>query len=216
MIAMVGLSGLARSGKDTIADYLVKQHGFVKFSFSDALYYEVSEAFEVPVSFLHDAATKDTPSDLMSLFRCRVPEFHQMCLNEELVPHSFSMVSPRKILQWWGTEFRRKQDPDYWIKKAAEWYEYAAPARAVNTSVRFNNEAAWIRNYGGAVWRVSRVDRMANDNPVHISEAPLILFPGEAEISNHGTLACLYGMVEAALAQNPVERIPLVFLGSAA
>ena len=31
---IVGLSGYARSGKDTIADYLVENHGFIKLSFA--------------------------------------------------------------------------------------------------------------------------------------------------------------------------------------
>ena len=35
---IIGISGFQSSGKDTIADYLVKEHGFVKLSFASALY----------------------------------------------------------------------------------------------------------------------------------------------------------------------------------
>ena len=34
---IIGISGFQSSGKDTIADYLVKEHGFVKLSFASAL-----------------------------------------------------------------------------------------------------------------------------------------------------------------------------------
>lgn len=71
----------------------------------------------------------------------------------------------RRLLQWWGTEFRRGQDPDYWIKHAANRLarEVAFEAEvkdlfglrpepvAVFTDVRFPNEADWIRSQGGKV-----------------------------------------------------------------
>ena len=37
MVAAVGLTGLARSGKDTAAAYLVEHHGFTRFAFADVM-----------------------------------------------------------------------------------------------------------------------------------------------------------------------------------
>jgi dephospho-CoA kinase len=37
MLLVLGLTGLASCGKGTVSDYLVKEHGFVKFVFSDIL-----------------------------------------------------------------------------------------------------------------------------------------------------------------------------------
>ena len=37
MTVYIGLAGWARSGKDTVADYLVKNHGFTRVSFADPM-----------------------------------------------------------------------------------------------------------------------------------------------------------------------------------
>lgn len=43
----IGLTGKMRSGKDTLADYLVENYGFTKFAFGDALKRYVHEIFDV-------------------------------------------------------------------------------------------------------------------------------------------------------------------------
>lgn len=142
---IIGLHGKARSGKDTIADYLVEQYGFVKFGFADALYKEVAEAFSVAPFFLQDVDTKDTPSELMRLWRCTDEAFKAVALNK-LAEDAWARdpgvatqlnekygvylgfdhetnISPRWIMQVWGTEYRRAQNPDYWVEKASDWFE---------------------------------------------------------------------------------------------
>lgn len=56
----------------------------------------------------------------------------------------------RVVLQWWGTEYRRAQDPDYWVKLATgnnldHRHKYAF------TDVRFENEISAIIQMGGTV-----------------------------------------------------------------
>lgn len=63
----------------------------------------------------------------------------------------------RPILQWWGTEFRRKLfGDDYWIKKwmVAISQIVVDPYLLVCTDVRFLNEAAKVRELSGLLWRV--------------------------------------------------------------
>ena len=43
---IVGICGLIGSGKDTIADHLVKDHNFVKISFADKLKDTVATLFD--------------------------------------------------------------------------------------------------------------------------------------------------------------------------
>lgn len=82
----------------------------------------------------------------------------------------------RPILQWWGTEFRRRlHGENYWIEK---WLKQLADTDVnvvFTTDVRFKNEADVIHDAGGFLVRVSRnhtADVMP-DLDVHASETEL-------------------------------------------
>lgn len=172
---LIGLTGFAGSGKDTVADILVEDHGFAKFSFSDALYREVSASFGVSEIVLRDRETKEKPLECLSLIQCDDADFIATTWIKDGSPTGIAAFlsrsrSPRDILQLWGTEYRRTQDPDYWVKRAKEWASqpfYDSCAGLVNTSVRFENEAAWIASEG-EVWCVRRPGHGAING--HISE----------------------------------------------
>ena len=80
----------------------------------------------------------------------------------------------RPILQWWGTDFRRASDNDYWLYRMDEMLvQLTKEDKAqvvIITDVRFKNEADYIRKLKGSLIRVSR-DAGLNDN--HISETDL-------------------------------------------
>lgn len=73
----------------------------------------------------------------------------------------------RWLLQQWGTELRRSQDLDYWVKKALDKMNtYPQPPNLwVITDVRFPNEQKLIEDAGGIVANViasdeNRADRL--------------------------------------------------------
>lgn len=70
----------------------------------------------------------------------------------------------------------------------------------VNTSVRFENERAWVKNWEGNVWHLRR----SSAAPVasHISETPLPVLEGEREIFNNYTLDYLYMGIDRLLSSN--------------
>jgi len=78
----------------------------------------------------------------------------------------------RTLLQWWGTEFRRAQDPDYWVKKTMARISEENPEVALISDLRFPNEVEGIRAAGGYVVRVDRVGYVS-DVPEHVSEKAL-------------------------------------------
>ncbi len=206
---LVGLAGRAGAGKDTVADEMVSRTSFTKFSFSDALYTEVAEAFKVEDSFLRDRATKEAQTTDLALCQCSDVGFYgRMCWQE---PHISPLKpqSPRSILQWWGTEYRREQHPDYWVRRAAEFYLAGISKGGgpyVNTSVRFVNEAQWIRKMGGLV---IQVDRPGEPMGGHCSEQPLDRALVAAWVENGSTPEDLYWQVMSVFALLRTQCIPV-------
>ena len=207
---ILGLAGQAGAGKDTCADYLVERYDFVKFAFSDALYAEVQAAYGLEdQELLRDRATKEMRTERLRLDICTDVDFVDIAItalealddgNRTLGPLIRNRaLSPRQVLQWWGTEYRRAQDPDYWLKKNDEWlesvrrlfpYPEQAPQCFVNTTCRFPNEQAWIHAKGGNVWHIRRGGHGAIN--AHVSETQLPLLEGERELYNNDTIERLY------------------------
>lgn len=198
---LIGLAGPARVGKDTVADYLVEERGFIKFSFSDALYAEVSKAFDVPIDALQRSDLKELPTQWLALHMCD----NAQAINAMIEPNNGDSDyfrncprSPRWVLQRWGTAYRRAQDPDYWIKKADAFIEEFLKATAagdippsgglVNTSVRFANEQQFIRDRGGEVWHIYRRKAEAEHLGTYESERRLPVLVDDRELYNNSTV----------------------------
>lgn len=98
----------------------------------------------------------------------------------------------RLILQGWGTDYRRMLcGNDYWIKK---WLKAVRDTRSnliVVPDVRFENEAACIKEIGGEMWRVEN-KRIESGIHEHKSETEMDFYPYFTRyIRNDGTLANL-------------------------
>jgi hypothetical protein len=118
--------------------------------------------------------------------------------NRDIQQHpGMTTLSVRRILQWWGTEYRRAQDPDYWTKA---WEAALAELkdRSVHIlvdDVRFHNEVEAVQRNGGGLIRVVRPGfNGAND---HSSENSLDDFSGwNMILLNDGSLEQFLGQVE--------------------
>ena len=114
--------------------------------------------------------------------------------------------SPRQILQWWGTEYRRAQDPDYWVDRASEFvyklhylapYPELRPQFFVECGTRFENEREWIAgktNRAGNIWHIHRDS--IKENSTHESAKLLPVLEGERELWNNDTIQRLYSGVD--------------------
>lgn len=166
---LIALTGLAGAGKDSVADVLVTHAGFSKLAFADALRAEVANAFDLGDQYglLTNRATKELPHPALALQNCKDIEALRVayCLCGVIGPPATTAAtmhaprSPRQILQWWGTEYRRAQDRDYWVRKLTRTVMRLAAQgqrRIVITDCRFANEAAALRAQDGEVWQVVR------------------------------------------------------------
>ena len=82
-------------------------------------------------------------------------------------------VSVRRVLQWWGTEYRRAQDADYWTKaweRKISQYDLETQHILID-DVRFINELNTITGLGGMIVKIERPGFAAGGN--HASETSL-------------------------------------------
>lgn len=162
---IIGLTGLAGAGKDTVADALVTHAGFRKLAFADALRLEVLQAFErADAALLADRTTKEAPTERLALGWCTNLEFVQ-AVQAAVYGGSMPLAaldeprSPRQIMQWWGTEYRRAQDQSYWVCllcNRIRTLQGQGARRFVIPDARFANEAQALRDMGGEIWQVFR------------------------------------------------------------
>lgn len=74
----------------------------------------------------------------------------------------------RPILQWWGTEFRRGQNKQYWVNKAVLKIDEAVKSGKeliIITDVRFLSEAAVLADMGAHLIRISRPLENKDEHP---------------------------------------------------
>jgi hypothetical protein len=198
---LLGLTGRAEAGKDTVADLLVTHAGFCKLAFADALRAEIAEAYGIDVRMLTQRETKESPMAALALARCGDTGFVGAVLKHTVLPVAEAMASarsPRQIMQLWGTEYRRAQDPDYWVKKLTTRVRYYAQSSLcdlfVVTDVRFANEAALVRRIGAQLWQIKR-DSLAAMEGGHSSEVSGDAFEPDAAISNNHDIRHLQQLV---------------------
>ena len=189
---ILGLTGPAGSGKDTVADLLVAHAGFTKLAFADTLKAEVADAFAVDLEYLTRRETKEHPMSCLAMSRCLADSF----VGRMMAVHSRGPVpldldaphSPRQIMQWWGTDYRRAAQPEYWVNKTRNRISYLLrerlASRIVVTDCRFPDEVEMVRrSFGGQLWQIHR-DGVAVAPDSHVSETTGDEFAPDVVINN--------------------------------
>lgn len=108
-----------------------------------------------------------------------LPEWVQYDPNPDMTDPLCPYGKQRTLLQWWGTEYRRSVNPNYWVNKLAQRLAEDKPEIALITDVRFPNEVRFAQQYGNAI----KVDRpglpsLRGAAGVHASELALADFQG--------------------------------------
>ena len=157
---LIGIAGRARSGKDTVANFIVAAIGGYRYSFADPF-----RAMLVPLGV-------------------DMSDPYWQARKEEPIPALG--VSPRRMMQTLGTEWGRQLiNPDLWHIMAHQRLLQNGPGTVIS-DVRFDNEAAWIRKHGGRIIHVFRPDTKAVE--AHASEDGIEMQDTDVRLFNSGTL----------------------------
>jgi len=163
-------------GKDTFADILIKQHGFHKLSFA----YPLKESSKILFGFTDDDLDK----------------------NKEQI-HPFWKTTPRKILQYMGTEIFREKikevipwvSDNFWVEKLKQSYldlqkKYGNDINVVITDCRFLNECNAVKKMGGYIIGIIRpLIKQADE---HVSEKEFDLIKKDYVVINDSTIQELH------------------------
>jgi hypothetical protein len=139
---IIGICGFIGSGKDTAADYLVNFHEFRRESFANTLKDAVSAVFGWDRDLL-EGRTKESRA-----WRETRDDWWSNRLGRE--------ITPRHVLQQWGTEvIRQGFHDDMWIASLENKLRNSKD-HIVITDCRFPNEIKALKEQGGKIIWVQR------------------------------------------------------------
>ncbi|PNX46380.1 MAG: hypothetical protein BV459_06485 [Thermoplasmata archaeon M11B2D] len=174
---LIGLSGKARVGKDTSADYLVGLTGYQKYSFARPIKDACNHIF------MWDERHSDG-----ELKECVDP---------------FWGISPRYAYQTLGTEWGRDIiNKDIWLMRAIRVAEQCNGL--IIPDVRFENEASFIRTNGGILIHIERDG--AEKVLQHASEAGIKKEKTDFVVFNNGSVDELWSALDAIFLSHIVKR----------
>lgn len=208
---IVGISGLAGSGKDTAADYLVAHHDFVKVSMADPLKRICRDVFAFTDEQLWGPSEKRNAADKRYLRGRHLDQDEWRDI----------YLSPRYALQQLGTEWGRDCYENVWVDYAIRVakalldphnpdYRYSYSSQnglrgnenarkykgVVIPDVRFKNEIDALKAAGAKLYRITRETAgLEGAAGAHQSEKEQQEVPNSefnAVISNNGSKQALY------------------------
>lgn len=182
---LIGLTGRAGAGKDSVANMIAADASASRIAFADPirdmLIAGFGTAFGLDRHALLDPRRKEQPLPGLEL-----------------------QLVPRRMMQTLGTEWGRALDPDIWVRHLERRIKYHRmhSSTIVITDVRFQNEADWIHRKGGAVWHITRplTGNVYTFHAGHASEQGIPILRGtDSVIHNDGGLEQLRDQVLAAM-----------------
>lgn len=168
-VGLIGFAGRKGSGKDLAAKLMIEEFGGSRVAFADELKECCGRIWNLTHEQLH-GGLKEVVDDRWGL-------------------------TPREIMQRFGTEVARSIHPDTWIKNVIEVQIPSKVAffgdratRFYISDVRFPNECAAIQAAGGHVIRIERPASSTLAYSDHPSETEIDDLPVDAMVLNNGSI----------------------------
>lgn len=178
---LIGLTGAAGSGKDTVAQGLAEMR-FVQYALANPIKRALNTIFGWTMEQWENREWKEAVIERLGF-------------------------SPRRAAQTLGTEWGRSLHESLWLALAGDVLKFYDNAMLIGdkyqrehpeeevvpqyigmvvSDVRFENEARWVRENGGEIWHIKRpgIASVA----AHASEAGVARQHGDVELLNTGTI----------------------------
>lgn len=180
---IIGLAGNMQVGKDTVADYLVENYGFVKVGFSDKLYEAVCALFNITLEEALEYKQRNIIVNIQELNPITEHNDFRGSLGE---------FTWREFLQRFGTEMGRNVfGQAFWTRQLLS--SLTPTQNYVVRDVRFNNEALGLLTVPDSyIWQITRP---GYEGDAHASEQGINERYIGLKLWNNGTLGHLYEQV---------------------
>jgi hypothetical protein len=171
---IIGLTGYAQSGKDTVAKILVENYGYTRVAFADKIR-----------DFLYEMNPMvDNVAGEPIFLKERVDRDGWEVAKKN--PHV------RRALQNAGVSARKIFGEEFWIDRSLA--SILRNENTVITDVRFINEADVVKHQAGQVWRIKRLGVDAVN--AHVSESQMDGYPVDQIFTNNSSIEDLELMVK--------------------
>ena len=191
---IIGISGKAQSGKDTVGSmiaYLKRANDPTFQDYKSVSYVSKERCYNWLWKHVYFALP--LKECLCSILNCTIEDLNDQHFKTILLPW-LNNWSVRDLLQKFGTGIRQTVDKDFWVKSLFKDYNPDFENWII-TDVRFKSEAKAIKDKGGILIRVNKPSAGAGS---HISEIDLDDYDGfDLIIENTGSLEDLYNKVSS-------------------
>lgn len=174
---VIGISGKAHSGKDTVADMLVKDYGFIKMAFADSLKGLVQQYY----GFKKEELWTDYKTEEV----------------RRILQGTGEMIKSLEGDDFWIRQIQKKM---IYRSMSVGWDN-----KVVISDVRFPNEKGFVKGCSGITIRIDRPDNEAVEfNPEHVSEQELHGF--DYVVVNRQTIEHLEWKIEQVMRNENISR----------
>lgn len=172
---LIALTGLKRSGKDTVANYLIKNYNFKKFAFSEPIKDICKICFNFTEEQLHEK-------------------------NKDIIDPIYG-VTPRTCMKLIGNDFFKlflpkripKINDNIWINILDKKITQCDGKNIVISDVRFINEYVYVK-YKKAI--VIKIIKTSIDEKIDECERDIDEMIPDFIINNYGTIDELYAQIK--------------------
>jgi hypothetical protein len=176
---IIGLTGYAQSGKDTVANILVNNYGYTRIAFADKI-----REFLYETNPMYDSIVGE-------------PLFVKAKVDRDGWEEAKKSPHIRRLLQTSGVAARKVFGENFWVQQALKDVHFEG--NYVINDVLFTNEADIIKKYENSqLWRVKRLGVEAVNS--HVSEHELDGYPVDHIFINNTTVEDLELLVKTRMA----------------